>query len=168
MGDFNPHPPLASIPFVLGGVLLILELLARRKEERALGAAAAAAPVVLLLLGVITPLTYLTGYTGATFADQAFSVPASAIATHQAYGKFLLLLLFPVLVLAFARGFAKGESKELIGSLYVLSVALFLGVAGWTSYLGGELVFTHGAGVSATAVPAAQEEVPVGQREPQP
>lgn len=149
MAGLNPHPPLASFPFVLGIVLLVLELCARRSGVRGGGSGAV---YVLALAAIVTPLTYLSGYTGASFADQAFVVPPAAIGTHQAFGKFLLLVLFLVVALGFARPHAKEDAAGVIDGLYLGALLLFLGVAAWTSFLGGELVFRHGAGVSTDAI----------------
>ena len=97
---------------------------------------------------MITPLTYLSGYWGADFASQTFQVPEEVIGRHEAWGRFFLLLLLVTFLLRFVASLASHGRRGLMISYYVVLLSA-LSCLAFTSFLGGDLVFSYGAGVSA-------------------
>ncbi len=146
---FNPHPPLSSFPFVLLVLLLIVEIVALIGKRREL--CDTVARFLLLVVCIALPLTYFSGYFGADFANRQFVVPDEAILKHQLWAKLSLLSgLLPVLIF-FLSQHAAAERPALAAKLrwaYRLLIAVLCLFLARTSFLGGELVFTHGAGVS--------------------
>ena len=144
----NPHPPLSSFPFVLIVLLLIIELLSLNSADadRWNGVTR----FLVFALCAALPLTYFSGYFGADFAHRQFEVPDEAILKHQLWAKLSLLSgAVPVLLFFLAdcsRSERPGLARRLraVFRLSLLVLALFLARV---SFLGGELVFSHGAGV---------------------
>lgn len=145
----NPHPPLAAFPAVLLTLVLGAEIasyLILRDELRRF------AKLSLWALALFTPLTYISGYWGVDHANASFTVPEQAIAQHQASAKLFLLTMVPLCIVALLQnlvveGDGAEKKKRVIRGFY-LALLLLCGACGFTtSYLGGSLVFSHGAGV---------------------
>jgi len=143
----NPHPPLAGFPFVMLCCVVFAELLAafyRPKQCRKFAA------VLLRALCVVAPLTYYAGYWGAEMANQTFSVSIDVIAAHQMKAKMLLLSLIPTLLLSILeRQASEADEPFRLRVLYYFFLLVSFALVILTSYEGGDLVFIHGAGVSA-------------------
>lgn len=145
----NVHPPLTGFPISISFLICVAEIgkhLCKKKEFNIV------CNFLTLTALVIFPLTYYSGYVGAEYIDP--SIDKKLIASHQALGKFFLFTCIPYCILRSALAFEKfllgmvtDYVKELLEtSLTCLSLAI-LALAIYTSYLGGELVFKHGAGV---------------------
>ncbi len=145
----NPHPPLAAFPAVLLTLTLGAEAASYvilRDELRRF------AKSTLWTLVLFAPLTYISGYWGVDHANGSYKVPEQAIVQHQASAKLFLLTLVPLCIVALLQNLVvegDGAEKKLrvIRGFY-LALLLLCGACGFTtSYLGGSLVFSHGAGV---------------------
>jgi len=125
-------------PAVLSLILIGLELLAFRGI--APGKLRAAA---LVLFTVCVTGAYYSGFYG---LDYASKLPPSAIVAHQGYGRFVLLMCCPLVVLGVLSALLPVPSPWLKRGYW----GVLGGVAAatlYTSYLGGEIVFRHGGGV---------------------
>ena len=142
----NPHPPLTAFPLVLTTLLLGAECVSRWWNPPFTRRFAA---VILRILCVAAPITYYSGYWGAEFANQTFAVSDELIASHQALAKFYLISLVPCLTLSIVLGTAEPPRPGL-RLLYLAFVWLSFILVVLTGSQGGELVFEHGAGVTAT------------------
>ncbi len=167
MFEFNPHPPVSAIPGVLFCAAFILEMLALLYRSETLRNSVR---VIVTLAIILTPITYLTGYLGATAARNELTAidiaeseknPASAktellderIEVHRATGRLLLFSIFPLglfTLLSQMKDQLTGENAARIAEmLFRLFLIITVISALSTSYLGGRLVFSYGAGVSA-------------------
>lgn len=148
----NPHPPLSSLPFPLALLLTAIELLiicGYNLEQTK--------KIILLALALSLPLTYFSGYWGSDFANLSFTVPESEILKHQGYAKFALFLFFPLLLIplliAVSESSATARVRYTLKLLYRALLLAFTSCLLYTSFLGGELVFSHGAGVRVSPQP---------------
>lgn len=151
----NPHPPLAAFPAVLltlaVGAEAMSYLLLREQLRRF-------AKGVLCALALCTPLTYISGYWGVDHAQGSFKVPEQAITQHQASAKLFLLTVVPLCIVALLQnlvveGVGAERKQRVIRGFYLALLLLCCACGFTTSYLGGSLVFSHGAGV-LVGVPA--------------
>ena len=145
----NPHPPLAAFPAVLLTLIVSAEVASYAFWQQELRRIAR---VLLCVLAFFAPVTYLSGYWGVDHANGSFQIPESAIAQHQGYAKLFLLTLVPLFIVVSLQSAvvdAEGAARKrrVIRGIYLglLIVSLLCGFG--TSYLGGALVFSHGAGV---------------------
>ena len=107
------------------------------------------------LLSVLTfaaPLTYYSGFWGVDFANQSFNVSNEVIAKHQMFARFFLIVLGVCVLFRLLESRAL-YGKRLIKGLYLLFLLGSIILVAYTSWLGGELVFAHGAGVRAPENP---------------
>lgn len=145
MAPWNPHPPLAAFPCVLTLVLLVFEILDMRRPGDGYRRAS---NVLVALVVVSTVVTYLSGTYASDLASQSFAVEPRTIATHQAFAKSMLLGVFVLGTLAAARCSGTANARRVLDRIYRGALLIFAALAIWTSQLGGDLVFAHGAGVS--------------------
>jgi len=139
----NLHPPLTAFPPALLVLCIIFELkymLSKSKIERI-----SALELIHYTTG-FSILTYLSGYIGSEFADQTFAIDPALISFHEQVARVSLLLLITASILSLV---VKETKQKLARSAFQLFLLLSFGVILYTANLGGELVFKHGAGVSA-------------------
>ena len=148
---FNPHPPLTGAP----GTLLVLacasELLYSAltcKQHPAARHFRTSSTVFVIAAVLLVPLTYYSGYWGAEAASQTFQISDELVGTHQAWGKFALISCFPSMVLFGLERFGN-NAPNWLRPVYLGLLAVSTALVLYTSYQGGELVFRHGAAVSA-------------------
>ena len=139
----NPHPPLSAFPAVLLTLTIGLELYSVLKKSEYFSLLARRA---FYLVCVISPLTYYTGYWGSDFANQSFSVPEDDIMFHQTIAEALLMSLALTLICSLASKHAE-HGKNVVNGFYRLFLFTSYCIVLYTSFLGGHLVFSHGAGV---------------------
>ena len=145
----NLHPPLSGIPFALLSLALLLELLCMWREYSGLKTVAR---VNLRAAAIISIATFFSGYFEADSASVSFSVPEDALATHFVYGRASMCIL--LLTVAAEYLAARATHYPMLFRLLYYSVLLAsMALLSWTGWLGGELVFTHGAGVTAPIPP---------------
>ena len=130
----NLHPPLTGFPGVLVALLLVNEFVCRGDER--------IKRFLLICAALFIPCTYLSGYVGVEFAE---GIDPAVIKAHQGYAKFVLVLLVPLIVCGLL---------PRVRTAYLVLLPIVFGVVLYTSLLGGNLVFGHGAGVKAR--PAAE------------
>ena len=140
---FNPHPPLSGFPFILLSVALASEILSFFWQQENCRKFALNCLWVACL---VSPITYFSGYWGAEYANQSFSISEDVIANHQAWAKFYLISLVSTLLFSIL---SREYKTRLLRALFLLCLALSFSLASFTALKGGRLVFEHGAGVSA-------------------
>lgn len=150
--DFNFHPPLSSVPIVLLVSVGLGELLRLFRPEW-IPSAAVRFNLVLATGAVI--LAFLSGYQGSEFANGTFKVSDEVIAVHHFWGRLLLFMVVPCLALEIIAARAQFAAQVFRG-LYLLMLVGCIAIAVFTGWLGGQLVFEHGAGV--VAVPQIQAD----------
>jgi uncharacterized membrane protein len=139
----NLHPALASFPPVLILIAAALEIADRRGRFRT------TIRLHLVLAVIFVTATFFTGYGASETANQTFVVADSVIATHHSVGRLLLFLIFPCAALEVVAHRAV-HGRRLFFAAYALTLAACVLLVVYTGYLGGQLVFEHGAGVRAT------------------
>lgn len=151
--SLNIHPPVSSAPAVLltTGVLVgTLGLLLPRLRERFFGLSRA-----LFVLGLLAiPLSYFTGlWTESTLPSKTAEAASASISAHEGFGRFsLIFAAVPLLCMLLERSSPPGGSaRKVFAILFGLSFVALAALTGYTSFLGGSLVFEHAAGV---AIPA--------------
>jgi uncharacterized membrane protein len=150
--DFNFHPPLSSVPIVLLVSVGLGELLRCIRPDW-ISLSAVRFNLVLATGAVI--LAFLSGYQGNEFANGTFKVSDEVIAVHHFWGRLLLFMVVPCLALECIAARAQFAVKVFRG-LYLLLLVACISVAIYTGWLGGQLVFEHGAGVVAVPTLAAE------------
>ena len=147
--DYPLHPPLSSVPITLLVLTLLLDV-AHVFLPR--GGLANTARVLLVLAALSTLMAFFSGYPASDLANQTFLVPDDAISLHHTSGRLLLLLVGPCLAWRWLSERAT-HARALFTAGYAMLLTLCVCLALYTGHLGGDLVFTHGAGVKAS-VPA--------------
>lgn len=142
--NFNPHPVLASFPLafiVLGFLLELCDLLRRDK----IFGFVVRVMVVIATLGVAA--AFYSGYFAIEGAEGgSFAVPNDEVAFHHNFGRILLFMVVPLLILNFAKDKAV-TSRQVWNGLYYIFFATCALISIYVGYLGGELIFKHGVGV---------------------
>lgn len=150
----NPHPPLSGFPIVLVCILALLEGIRLRSKNPAEWQRTLS--FVILLLMTFVPLTYFSGYFGADYAHSQFKVPDEAILQHQLWAKsalFVSIGMTLIYVLAYVAEPEKPAVAKQLLSLYRFFLICLLVTLIRTGFLGGNLVFSHGAGVHVEEEP---------------
>lgn len=140
---YNFHPVLTSFPFALLSCVLVAELLVLFWPKPFAGIATLWV-LVCSILGTLA--AFFSGYQASDLANASFVVSDSLIENHHSWGRLLLFAIFPCLALKYAAVNAKYSRNFFKASYLVLLVTCWL-LALYTGYLGGNLVFKHGAGV---------------------
>ena len=139
----NPHPPLSAFPIVLFTTLLFGEAAYTviRKDFTALR-------LYLLSLTLVSLIaTYFSGYWGVEVAKELTPhVAPEVIGGHQSAAKAFLFFSPAFFLFGFLMC-GEYRSRRIVRSLYFLSLFAMWCAAARVSYLGGELVFRHGAAV---------------------
>lgn len=140
----NLHPPLTAFPLALLVLVVALEIYSRYRREDW------RKPIefVLVLMVVAVVAAFFSGYQASDGADRTFLVPDEPISRHHTVGRFLLFLSLPCAALRFVATRARYNARG-FDVAYGIVLAVCLGLVVYTGYLGGELVFKHGAGVYA-------------------
>lgn len=137
------HPFFASLPLSVLILAFVLSLFAIARNSKL-----TAVKGLVLVAAALVGAAYLSGDLEREGASKTFTVDPEVIAVHQAWGKALLITLLAaagVLILE-ANAVAGRRWLRLLG-VALLFVSLVLCVV--SSAKGGELVFIHGAGVTA-------------------
>lgn len=141
----NLHPPLSAFPLALIITAGILELICFWKNSPTLRAAIR---VNLLFAVLFVAATFFTGYRASELANQTFTIADDVIRAHHSVGRLLLFLIAPCAALEVLSTRATHNPK-VFRILYLIFLAVCLGLVIYTGYLGGRLVFVEGAGVVA-------------------
>ncbi len=141
---FHLHPALSTFPPVL---LLIAGAL----ELAALVGVAELRRTIRLLLWLAVPgvlAAFFSGYQASDSANQTFVIADQAIGAHHNLGRLLAFAIIPCAALEWVATSAR-HAKAFFEWLYRAVLMTCVGLVISTAYLGGELVFRHGAGVFA-------------------
>lgn len=106
--------------------------------------------MLLLAASLSTVLAFVTGLSAAEGADVTFMVPDEAVAAHYTVARLALLMVPVTTVLQFASRSAEYHRSIFLSVYRIFLVLSFVNV-GYAGLLGGQLVFSYGAGVSAPA-----------------
>jgi uncharacterized membrane protein len=140
---FNFHPPLSSAPVVLFCLTALAECL---RLVRPTAHFDFLVRFCLCAAVVATGLAFLSGYQGNEFANATFTVDDRFIAAHHWWGRSLLFLSLFCLALEIVAVRAI-YAQSIFMWLYRCVLLCCVGAGLYTGYLGGELVFEHGAAV---------------------
>lgn len=141
----NFHPPLTAFPIAFICLVTVLELLniSLFKENAGLKFSIKIL-LVASLFGSIA--AFFSGYQASELANQSFQVADEVIQRHHVFGRSLLILNIVLVGIYFIQQSAKFYLKFFKICYYCL-LLLNLALVIYTGYLGGQLVFSHGAGV---------------------
>ncbi len=141
----NPHPPLSAFPAVILTLIVFFELVSIFQHDPFYRRAVR---LLLCILIIISPLTYFSGYFGAEAALAIREIPQKIIERHQLTAKIYLFALIPCVIAHFAEDECKSpRSRKYTTWFFRICLLLAYAIILLTSFRGGELVFTHGAGV---------------------
>ena len=104
--------------------------------------------VVLVMAVLAVIATFFSGYQASDVADQTFLIDDAVIGYHHVWGRGLLFLVVPCVALQLISERAS-YNRSIFRGAYLVTLLICLGLAGYTGFLGGKLVFEHGAGVFA-------------------
>lgn len=142
------HPICSAVATGTLFVVVVFELARVLQGERFKGRDAL--PLLQLLLALTAAAAFFSGYRGAEEASKSFVVGRELIEQHHSLGR-LFFILAAATAVAGAVSRAAVYQRTFFRSLYLvlLAGAVCSGIV--AGYMGGSLVFEHGAGVSATA-----------------
>ena len=140
----NIHPPFSSFPIVLFTVSIIFEIIGIYRNKDILISVARAN---LVAACVFMFAAFFSGYQAAENASISFKIPTEAIQDHHSIGKILLFISIPTAILAVVSKTAKNNSKMFSIAFYIFLITC-VSLAIYCGWLGGNLVFKYGAGVS--------------------
>lgn len=143
--DFNLHPPLTAFPLALIVCIAFLQLLYLIKKSAALRNAI---NINFILSVLATIAAFFSGYQAGDMADKTFAIDDALIAAHHSYGRLLLFTFITCAAFRLASEKA-AYNRNFFSALYYITLLISLVLVIYTGYLGGNLVFVHGAGVSA-------------------
>ena len=142
----NFHPPLTAFPVVLMTVVLVLEGISFFRPEKV---SERMIRYFLMAAGLSIGAAFVSGYWASESANQTFVVSDEVIDYHHSVGRLLLFLIVPCIAVRWVYEGAT-HGRVVLQSIYRLLLVGCWVLTIYTGYLGGELVFTYGAGVSAT------------------
>ena len=148
----NPHPPLTGFPVAICFMITCCEIFKHICKKKELNTVCN----YLTLFGLISfPLVYYSGFKGTLLLDKDFN--KELIDAHQDLAKLFLFTCIPYLVLRTAIAYEQNllgrisnYAKEVIETTLTFFSIIIFALALYTSHLGGDLVFKHGATVEKT------------------
>jgi len=139
----NLHPPLTAFPLALITAVVILEIINCFRPSSKLKSAI---EINLFLAMIAAIAAFYSGYQAAENASLDFKVNEDIIAWHHTVGRLILFSIIPAFFLSLIAERAEYFRAGFKAFYYLLlGISFFLVV--YTGYLGGELVFSYGAGV---------------------
>ena len=139
---FNPHPPLTGFPIVISTLFIFVEIYSLFKKV-------SVKPLSVFLLAslvVFSVSAFISGYFGFDYANTIKDVPENLVDSHQSFAKIHLILLVLIIIFYSLKEFYNLRSKLFIGSYFLIIIIFALNIY-YVGFLGGQLVFKHGAGV---------------------
>ena len=105
----------------------------------------------ILILAVVlsTIFAFLSGYQASSPLGEIPADIKSAVGRHHAYGRLLLINALLMVSFAWLGGRAL-HGRKTLRFLYGVSLVAQLALSLFVGYLGGDLVFGYGVGVTAT------------------
>jgi uncharacterized membrane protein len=142
LGPF--HPQIVHTPIVLIIFSALFAVAGRLMDRDWLKKAS----VVMLVFGFLGAFAAVqSGKPAHRVPEHQQGVPELAIDTHAMLGERTMYLAGLALVALFAASRLKGGVASAVGALAFILQLLAAGAVGYTGYLGGKLVFDHGANV---------------------
>lgn len=135
------HPPLSGFPLTSVSLLIVAEILIRR------GSAPLYLRSFLVCATVASCLVaFLSGYQASGSLGELATQAGTALGTHHALGRLLLINSLLVGVFSWVAKRAT-HGRAVFTALYFLSLGLQLGLTLYVGWLGGALVFDHRLGI---------------------
>ena len=147
LGPFHPvivHTPIALLIFsaVFGLVARLFDRDWLKKTS-----------VILLVFGFLGAwLAVQSGKPAHRVPEYEQGVPEDAIDTHALFGNRVVLLAGGALLAIGVASRLSGSAAAAVGALGLILQLLAAGAVGYTGFLGGKLVFEHGANVRIAGV----------------
>ena len=140
----NPHPFLTGFPTASALFCVVYELVSMRAPAFE---NSHVRNLLNSILFTVVSLTYFSGFYGRDAANASAEM-ADVIATHEGFARMALILSFAQIFLLIARNFAAAKSQRTVLLLFRVNLLLLASLLTYTSFLGGNLVFEHGIGVT--------------------
>lgn len=138
------HPQIVHTPIVLIIFSAFFALVGRLTDRDWLKKTS----VLLLVFGFLGAfLAVQSGKPAHRVPEHQQGVPEQAIDTHEMLGERTMYLSGLALVALFIAARLKGGAASAVGALALILQLLAAGCVAYTGYLGGKLVFDHGANV---------------------
>lgn len=141
--SYDLHPPTNAFVFVCIVLASGCELARVFRKSTTLNTIIT---VHLVLAACFSMFAFITGLRASEMASGVFTVSDEVISSHYDSARLLLFFVIPCPALFYIATTAKNLKSGFVG-LYRVCLAVCLGLAMYTGYLGGQLVFKHGAGV---------------------
>lgn len=139
------HPPVSGMPLAFIAMLTCVELLRIRAPWRE--SLRVTRGVVIVAVVVSTVAAFLSGYQASSPLGDLSTEVQSALGTHHAYGRLLLINALLLGTFAWLESRAT-HGRGVLFILYLMTLLAQVGITLFVGYLGGGLVFTHRLGVS--------------------
>ncbi|MDZ4785357.1 MAG: DUF2231 domain-containing protein [bacterium] len=139
------HPPFVSFPFVLVTISFLFQLIGVYKNKNSILIASKSFITAALVFAI---LSYYSGHEASEKVNQTFTVADSLVGQHYLWAKIFLFTLIPCVLFGWIAFQAK-FNKAIFESIFLVLLLFCLCLVIYTSWLGGSLVFDHGAGVRA-------------------
>ncbi|MEE9554011.1 MAG: DUF2231 domain-containing protein [candidate division Zixibacteria bacterium] len=147
----NLHPMIVHFPIALIVVVAICDLIGIVSARRSF---IQTANIVSVFAGVGAVMAVISGM----LAEESIWHPGPAheiLETHEMFGFIFLGVIIITVIFRLAIGDKIYDRFKWIGFILALIAS---GIVGYGGYLGGEMVYTHGAGVMEAQVKTAQAD----------
>ena len=159
------HPQIVHTPIVLIIFSAFFAVLGRLMDRDWLKKAS----VVLLVFGFLGAfLAVQSGKPAHRVPEHQQGVPEEAIDTHEMLGERTMYLSGLALLALFIASRLKGVAASAVGGLALVLQLLAAGCVAYTGYLGGKLVFEHGANVKVDGQLVKSVHAAEREHEPKP
>jgi uncharacterized membrane protein len=138
--NLNLHPVFSSFPLAFLTLTIIIEILNIKYRRSDF---AHTTTLLCWATAISTLIVFLLGYPAGSSASISFKVSEDSIAYHHIWGRSILFSLVPLLIFLHT----KNENKVCLVCYYIF-LLITLGLIIYTGYLGANLIFLEGAGVS--------------------
>ena len=151
------HPALSGAPVWLIALALLFDSVAALRGRREPSGLATSGLILFLVATLLVGAAFFSGYLASERANGFFLVPDEVIGDHHRSGRLLLMLMVLAAGIRWILHIAE-RGRGVLGVLYGMLGATCLLLAAVTAFKGGELVFSHGAGVRAGVLASPQEK----------
>jgi uncharacterized membrane protein len=163
LGPF--HPQIVHTPIVMLIFSALFALVGRLTDREWLKRSA----TVMLVFGYLGAfLAVQSGKPAHRVPEHQQGVPEAAIDTHAMVGTRTMWLSGLALLALFGASRLKGGAASALGGIGLLLQLLAAGAVGYTGYLGGKLVYDHGANVKVDGQLVKSVHAAEREHEPRP
>lgn len=145
---YDIHPFLASFPAAILVCAICLESIDLLRYEKSDNFKSSAFILVILAL-IFTGSAFFAGYFAGENTAPYFKIPEEIHRTHHNFGRLLLISFAPLICIGILINTIK-KNNSLLKGTYLIFLIVSLSLSLYTGYLGSEIVFKNGGGVSAT------------------